>query len=317
MKMKYNMMTLAAILMAAACSDEEYGMGPEPSADNVGAFFASSNTANHILTPEEFAAKREFSVEVRRTDTEEAVTVPVIVDYKDDAITVSPEVVFPKGSSTSTIVLSASADLEVGHTASFSVHLADDYVNPYAKNDGTPQFSGSILVARWMKIVEDAYFYDYSKTGVIPTGTSDIYILEGNNRFYMDNFLGMGIKLGFSINNSSFKYADRETWKGGMVVSDHVYKEVGDGYTYIYPQDDNGNYLSWTANGKTVSYLCMSESYDYGSYVETPPIDLRAKEGASYSGYWQCYALYEDGSYSSWTYLYLTWDESNIVNIEQ
>lgn len=313
MKIRHYMM-LAVAVAVAACGEDEYGMGPEPSEGNVGAYFTSSNTANHILTPEEFAVTREFTIDVARTDTDEAVTVPVIVDYKDDAITVPSEVAFAKGSGTATLILSVSQDLEVGHTASFSLHLADEYVDYYAKTDGTPLFSGSFLVARWLKIVEDANVCDYGGVGVIPTCTSDIYILEGNNRFYIDNFLGMGVKLGFTLSNSSFSYKDRATWKGSIVVSDHVYKEVGDGYTYIYPQDDNENFLSWKSGDKTISYLCMSESYDYGSYVETPPIDLRAS--GSYYGYWQCYALYEDGSYSSWTYLYMYWDQSNIVNIE-
>ena len=54
----------------AACSDDDnYEWANQVSEDNPGVYFASSNKASELLTPDEYANHQTFSITLKRANT--------------------------------------------------------------------------------------------------------------------------------------------------------------------------------------------------------------------------------------------------------
>ena len=79
---------LAAGLCTAAvsCSEDNYEKGPEIPEGCISAYFASANEANILMTPVEYAKSNTLKLTVNREVSDEAASVPVIVEYKADEI---------------------------------------------------------------------------------------------------------------------------------------------------------------------------------------------------------------------------------------
>lgn len=210
-----------AITAFTACSDDDdYQPAQKVAEDNMGAYFAAANAASEVLTPEEYAARPKVDLKVKRQNPKGDVSIPVVVDKADAVFKVPAAVEFKDGESEATLSV-ACPGLQALQSYQFSIHLDEAATNPYVKVDGSPVFSYTVMVARWVKVVENATFMYQSD--IFPSVKSDIYQLEGQNKFYIENYLGSGINLGFYIipqdangtwTASAFSASDRSTWKG-------------------------------------------------------------------------------------------------------
>lgn len=318
----YMLLVGMAITAFTACSDDDdYQPAQKVAEDNMGAYFAAANAASEVLTPEEYAARPKVDLKVKRQNTKGDVSIPVVVDKADAVFRVPATVEFKDGESEATLSV-ACPGLQALQSYQFTIHLDEAATNPYVKVDGSPVFNYTVMVARWVKVVENATFMYQSD--IFPSVKSDIYQLEGQNKFYIENYLGSGINLGFYIipqdangtwTASAFSASDRSTWKGIFMPADHYMNDPDGGtYWYLMKDADNNEYASWTPEGadKGISYINFyldTTSDDYAS------IDMSGST-TSYAGFQTPYIYYSDGNESGYTYIYMYWDSTNIPAAE-
>lgn len=313
----YTLLVLMVATAFTACSDDDnYEWANKVPDDNPGAYFAASNKASEILTPDEYANHQKFDLTVKRTNSKGSLSVPIIVDQADPAFTIPASAEFKDGE-TETLVEIQCPNLETKKTYKFKIHLADDMTNPYVQTDGSPKFNYDVLVARWVKVVEQAQFqWGSSEFG---STKSDIYWLEGQNRFKIENWLSSGIDLQYCIvaqdKEDESKYSldyfdadDRSTWHGAFKPYDHSLMDPdGDSFWYLMNDPDTEDYAAWYPDGENsrgISYVNFwydITSEDYGS------IDMRGSS-SSFAMYLIPYIYYTDGNQSGYTYLYGYWN---------
>ncbi len=299
-------------LLAVSCDKGDgYVQGPETPDGCIAAYFKSSNESSIILTPEEYAQSDVLTLEVERAVSDASVSVPVEIVQKSDRIEIPSSVEFRAGEATSTIDIKLN-NLEEKVDYTFTIKLADEYVDHYTVRDGSDVFKGSVLIAKWEKVVEDGTFYFENE--YFPTTYSDIYHLEGFNKFYIENFLGSGIDLGFSIKSYDestgafvpFSDTDKKTWAGKMEPLDHAMDDP-DGYTYWWLMNDVSaqDYASWTPEGWSVGidYINFYDSDDTTYNF----IDLNGST-TSTTGYLCSYTYLSDNNNPGYLYVYMYWD---------
>ncbi len=299
-------------ISAQSCKEDSYQPGPETAAGSVSAYFTSSNEANVIITPEEYAVSDILTLTVKRKIADEAVSVPVIVTYKDDALEIPSEVKFGAGEAESSLEIKMN-NLEKKKTYAYSIRLGDDYADHYSVLDGSDVFTGTVLVTRWLKVVEDGVFY-YSGN-VFPYVYSDIWWLDGQDRFYIGNFLGSGIDLGFRIKHydktgkNTFSPSDTTTWNGVFEPTDHYLNGANGSYSGWWLMSDvtNEDYAYWTPEGSTLG-IDYIHFYNADGYAE---IYLAGKKeddkGWEYGGWLTPYIYYSDSS-DGWSSLSFWWE---------
>lgn len=296
------MSAVVLTISAISCKEDSYKPGPETADGTISAYFTSDNEANLLITPEEYAECKTITLNVHRKLADESVSIPVIVTYKDDKFDIPSAVNFDAGDADTTLVITMNA-LEEKKEYAYSIRLDDKFVDHYTMNDGSDVFTGSVMIAKWIKVVEDAAFY-YSDR-VFETTYSDIFWLDGQNKFYIENFLGSEINLGFRIKHydkngkEAFSASDTTTWNGIFEPTDHFYNDP-DGYPYWWFMSDVTNevYASWTPEGATVgiNYINFYRD-DENSYAM---IYLAGKkeddEDWTYGGWLTPYIYFSDGA---------------------
>lgn len=135
---KYILFTAAAglCLTLASCSEDKYEPGPEPANDCMEAYFLSSNSSEYILGSE----STSVTLEVGRLKADNAASIPVIVEAKDEAFKVPSTVEFQAGEATAELTVTFEG-IEIQKEKKFTIRLADEYVNPYTVHDGSDVFS--------------------------------------------------------------------------------------------------------------------------------------------------------------------------------
>ncbi len=261
----------ALLLAAASCSkDTGYAPGPETPDGCIAAYFSASNESSIIISPEDYAASNVITLEVAREVSDASVSVPIEVLYKSSEIEIPATVEFLSGESRATVDIRLNGLQEKVEYA-FSIKLADGYADHYTALDGSDVFNGSVLIARWTKVVEDATFYFINE--YFPTTYSDIYHLDGFNRFYIDDFLGSGIDLGFSIKSYDeangtfipFSATDKKTWTGKFEPLDHYLNDPdGSSWWWLMSDVTNYAYACWKPEGFN-SYINYINFYDSDS----------------------------------------------------
>ena len=243
---KYILFTASAglCLTLASCSEDKYEPGPEPANDCMEAYFLSSNSSEYILGSE----STSVTLEVGRLKADNAASIPVIVEAKDEAFKVPSTVEFQAGEATAELTVTFEG-IEIQKEKKFTIRLADEYVNPYTVHDGSDVFSATVLVSSWKKVVSNAQFWFSS---ILKVSTfSDIYWLEGLNRFRIENFLGTGIDLSYTILNPDFKADDLNTWQGEFSPLDYYAEEPSDdGLKYWSLRDADGNWFDGLLKGR-------------------------------------------------------------------
>lgn len=311
-----------AVVCFSACNsdDDNYQPAEKVAADNLGAYFASSNEADAIITPEEYASHPTVDLVVKRKNKKGAATIDVTVDQADPEFEIPSNVDFKDGDSTAILSVGCK-NMEQNKNYKLSIHLQESATNPYEKVDGSYKFNYSLLIARWVKVVEQGRFS--CSDSRLPQVYSDIYQLEGQNKFRIENFLGSGLDLSFYIipqdkggtwTASAFSATDRTTWSGIFMPLDH-YLNDPDGYDYWWLMGDGeSDYASWTPVGSDlgVSYVNFYKDTTSDNYAS---IDMNGST-TTYAGFLIPYIYFSDGSESGYQYIYMNWDSTNIPTNE-
>lgn len=257
----YAAIAATLLLGFASCSDsDDYEPGKPTAEGSVGAYFAADNTTDQVLT----ADNTSFTLTVSRQNTADAVTVPIVVEYADtSAIQIPSSVSFEAGQSTAEITVQCDG-LTLKKQYGFGIAIGDEAADHYAVQDGTATFEGSVIISEWVKLHKVKFYY--SGTEGLPTTYSDLYQLDGVNKFYVTDFLGSGTDLYFTVDGTSFTLDDLATSSGELVpysgaetVDYSSYKE-----NYLLTSASDG--YSWTASGVGYSYFMWYGGYDYNTY---------------------------------------------------
>ncbi len=311
---------VGALALGSCSTSDDYERAPQVAEGVISAYFPNSNEASTVISPDQYAEAPADTIVVSRKSTAGAATVPVIVDYADSVFDIPSQVEFKDGESEATLVVKY-LNMEKYKEYKYSMHLDEAYTNPYTIVDGSTVFNYSVMISTWEKVVDGMQVYFDEE--VVPTTTSDVYHLEGVNRFYIENFLGSGVNLTFKIipsdengnfSEDNFDASDMSTWTGSIVPESNYYQEYDSDYDYYYwwlLTDDN-DYAAWTIDGYAhgglsgINFMKDESSDNYGS------IDMNGVSGTS-AGFLYSYIYYTDETNSGgWVSVYLYIDPSDI-----
>lgn len=309
---------VAAWPILSSCSDDDnYSPGPEVGADNPNVYFPASDNETIYLYPEDVAASQgsamTTAVKLQRDDTNGAITVPIVADILSEGVTLPESVTFNDGDSLAYLNVSY-VNPEKGVSATF--HIGDGYANPYVMNDGSMYKRLTIAVLEKVCDVNYSSNTQWSLTNnsYFSEVTSEIYHCMGQNRFIWKNFIGSDIDVTFEVkldDGVTFDNDSIQKNQGEINFLDHVNDYYG--YGYVFLMDDNGDWPSWTPEGKdvTVSYFYMYDYHytAYSGYSGYNLIDFKARTDDWYSGYFGNGLSIDDGASwgrdgSGYTYFY-------------
>lgn len=260
-----------ALTLTSCSDDDNYTPGAPTAEGSVGAYFDNSNSCNFILTPED----ESIEISISRNDTVNAVVVPITLVSEDTtAIKVPKSISFEAGEKTQTLTIETK-NLTKKKQYGFKLAIGESAADHYAIQDGGTTFSGTVVVSQWKKVKENVNFYYYGKDK-LPSTYSDMYQLDGVNQFYFTDFLGTGVSMQFSIDDThstagKFDPDNESTWQGEIVpvtgqgVASFDYST----YKMHYPwhsAEDGSDVYNWSVGNVTFNYLFWYGGYSYYPY---------------------------------------------------
>lgn len=271
----YIVAAAIALCFASCGSDDEYTPGPQTPSNSIKAYFDADNTYSWTLSPED---EKSLTITLSRQNTDDAAEVPLHVEAVDTAAIVIPSTVsFAAGEATASIVVKCEG-LTPKKSYGFTIAIDDAAADHYGIQDGATRYVGSVIVSTWVKL-KDVKFYYYQTEGM-PTTYSELYQLDGVNKFYLTDFLGSGTDLYFTVNGSSFALPDNDSADGAMptgngeLVPDegNVYTEDYTSYKlytlYLGTNAAGDDVWGWTKDGVTYkAFYWYGGSSDY-SYID-------------------------------------------------
>ena len=153
----FYMAVIGLGLGLSSCSDDEYQRGEEPVPYNMTAYFSANNKAEYIFTPEDVAESSTLQLEVKRLQSDDAASIPVIVVDKDDIFKITATVEFEAGESTATLNVEY-AGIEEKKLCKFSIRLDENFIDPYKKVEGSDVYAASVFVSNWRQISNNVQF---------------------------------------------------------------------------------------------------------------------------------------------------------------
>lgn len=305
-------MTFATLIVPftlASCSDDDdYTPAKEVAEDCPNVYFSSENSNLHIIDLDDEGAG-SISLTMKRDNTDEAITVPVIVDFNIGNFVIPENVSFAAGESDATLEITYPVYV-VG--MNFNIHLPEEYINPYKEKEGSYDFN--LTVTKPYKLCDVTY--SQASDGVSGrfagvTG-SEIYAYKGLNKFTWINFMGSGIDMPFTVDISNtsgaeFDVNDITKLKGDFVPTDYYYMDSY-GYAFVNPGGSE-NLVTWTPEGSseeiTYFYYYFYQGGHY-SYIDFAPAGDSDDENYGY-GYF--YSPYINSDYENTIYFYLNYVE--------
>lgn len=249
--------TMVASAFTACSSDDDFHPGEPAPKGTVGAFFDKSNITDFSYEKE---LPDSIVLKLNRVDSTATKTVKLSVECDTSAISIPDSVVFVKGELQTNLVIKIDPRLYTFRNYNFTIAIDSAEVSPYAA--GLSTFTGSVFYGNpWNVIAEDAAFY-FGASSSLPTMYSEICQYKNENRFRINNFLGSGTDLEFTLTgdfdgSDINKYAGHFAWN-----TDQVYNINDDGFDYIYATDENGDYsYGWNVDG------CASGVRKFGAYM--------------------------------------------------
>ena len=206
--------------------------------------------------------------------------------------------------------------MEMLHTYTLIIHVDEAYTNPYVATDGMASFKYEASLIRWVKLTEGVFKWNQ---GEFADTRSEIYWLEGKNRFRINNFLNSGINWEFSIlaadpmdasmhDAAHFNPHDRSTWHGIPSPYNHWAADPAGKTCWFLMQDaDNGIYAQWYPDGEEFVGIDFVNFWYDTSDEWWGNVDMRG------SATEPCFKLipfvyYTDETDSGYTDLYGYWD---------
>lgn len=263
-----GMMGVCLAFTLASCGDDDNYSPGKPTAEGaVCAYFNSDNTSDFILEPEDSV----IELSVSRKDTTVASAIPLKVVYRDTvAISVPDTVYFDKGVSTQTITIGVKG-LEAKKKYNFRIAIDEESADHYSVQDGTTVFNGSVVMSQWTMLKDNMTFY-YIDLNKLPDVASEMYQLEGVNKFYITNFMGSGNSMYFTIKGTNVNPNKPSSWNGEIVPIEGMGAAVFDYTTYklnyvVAGYDDEGYYIyDYSYGGVDINYMDWYGGYGYGAY---------------------------------------------------
>lgn len=290
-------MALAVVLCLTACDDKndsDYVAGTPTPANSMQVYFDASNAADFITAPGE---GKEVEIYVSREKDTEAAEVPVICKNAAPELTIPQSVKFEAGQKTATLTIGF-GQLEENKRYDFSLAIGDEYADHYAKLNGSSTYSGYVMEASW-----DVYVPSIKMTwtvgGTQQTWERSIERLGNTDRYRIKDFVGSGLDMIFTVGGDASGMAGYSKMIPYTNYADYSDDSVNGFYLYDSAKDE---YPSWTVGSKTVSTLCIMNSYiGSGDYTY---ISFEKGYGC-FGTYW---ADYTDGTSDSYNYIEFEFD---------
>lgn len=258
-----SLFVAATALAFAACgSDDDFQPGEPAPAGTAGAFFDKGNATDYSFVEE---LPDSIVLTLNRVDSTVTKTVRLTVESDTSAISIPDSVVFAKGELQTGLVIKIDPGLYTFRNYDFTITIDSAEVSPYAA--GVSTFTGSVFYGNpWNVIAKDAKFY-FDTSSPLPTMYSDICQYKNENRFRINNFMGSGTNLEFTL-TGDFDGSDINTYAGEFAWNaDQVYHD-DNGYDYIYATDENGEYTyDWTIDGCDVGINAFAGYMGQWSYI--------------------------------------------------
>ncbi len=296
MKFKiFNILAIAALMPFAACSDkDDWTPGPVDDATGVMAYFPAPATTYYEFNSNDDAADMNIRVTVNRLITDEAISIPLILNCDYEGVTLSGNAVFAAGQE-STYVTLACGGLPTGKEATVTLALPEDQV--YTYGEGMTSTGYTVIKANWVEISDNvSYLYtDYSYNKIYPNTSAHMYHLEGTNRFMLTDFFGSGLDVRFEctspdsqqfspLNNAD--YDDDESDYNGW---------------YLY-DEENQTYPEWVPGGlsgyPSIEYIEFYDSTDYSGMT------MIYNSETLYGYMWLVAAVIFSDNPDTWKYVY-------------
>lgn len=230
--------------LTTACSDnDDYAPG-EPAAEGCQQVYFSKDNQSETTLAASSKEPRSVTLTVLRKESSSAVTVPVNTLSKSEGMEIPESVSFAAGQAAAELEISIPADAQTGDSYSYHIELAGEHVNPYAEQEGSIQFFGTIKVA----VLIEATCY----LANIPDNTFKLVLEKtGENEYKIDNFLESGYYLSLSV--------DQET--GNLTASSNYGYQYGD-YWYLY-DTNTASYLPFYTVVSYIVALYNAAGYSY------------------------------------------------------
>lgn len=259
-----SLFVAATALVFTACgSDDDFHPGELAPAGTAGAFFDKDNTTDFSFAGE---LPDSIVITLNRVDSTVTKTIRLTVECDTSAISIPDSVVFAKGELQTGLVIKIDEGLYLDRNYSFTITIDPSEVSPYAA--GLPTFTGSVFFGDpWKVIIEGAAFY-FGTSSLLPTMYSDICQYKSDNRFRINNFLGSGTDLEFTL-TGDFDGSDINKYSGEFAWNtDQVYHDDDSNFDYIFATDENGEYTySWNIDGCDVGINCFAAYMGGWSYI--------------------------------------------------
>lgn len=201
---KYMYCTLLcfSVALLAGCNDDpEYTPGPQADNNSVSAYFPNDGEYKKEFMMNEEAY--EFTVTVAREKTDKAVTIPIRVLKKDDALSISESVTFNAGEGTAELNIKYNATAPEAGSYTYELQIDDIYTNPYSMVNGYPLAKGQMEIIDYETIALNVKFtpgkYSGSNKPPFLPFYGDILWSKALEMYTIRNFLNSGYDFNFLL----------------------------------------------------------------------------------------------------------------------
>jgi len=232
-----------------SCSDDEYSPGEPSDPNSIAAFFPSSNPDLFLL---KITDNYEVKIKISRLKTDKAVTVPLKVLKKDEALQIPASAEFPAGEAESEITITFPSAEPGNHYFSLLIE-GKEFVDQYAIVDGFSQFDCTVNIEKWDVFASDVIF---QFADFFEPQKADILKQEGVNRYKIVNYLSTGHDFIFSVGSamniipeggrlsgSYWYFSSGKTPASPTPISGHEGKTITDFFIYI-PANANFSFMN-------------------------------------------------------------------------
>lgn len=294
----YHILAAALILPFAGCSDsEEWTPGPEDTESGTRAYIVKPDKTSFIFDLDDPDAKPVVDVTVRRLITDEAITIPLVLESESEGITLNGTADFAAGQAETTVSVDYSGISE-SEWITFTLSIPDDQY--YTYGIGLPSLRYSVIRSRWVECADKVTYsyWNLSDKKIYPNTYGQMLQLQGTFQFKMTDFFGSDLEMEFicdSAKESKFLpliNADYESANDKDYNSWYLYDEA----TQTWPTWTPGNVSGVPA----IDYLWV---YGYSEDEATKDVDLYSSitmvsDKTSLYGYLylNSYINFDDGS---------------------
>lgn len=291
MKLLYkSLLTVSALLTLGACSSDDAWLPGDADVPTMGVFFKGLDKYNVTVEADD---SHVFTGQVERLDATEEATVPLKVVSCPEGVLVPESVYFAAGETSATITIDVT-DMAPKTSGTVTLEIDPAYASMYGA--GSSVLSMNIeITGGWVLLADDLkleYYY-----GKYPDETTELYALEGSNRFKIPNFMNSGIDFVFTVSSTTYSYPYIIPYTN-YVYSESEYDIEDEGW-YLYDTANASYPANWTPVGgtKELEFITIYtfDGEDYASWIGV-------NKGL---GELTCYFDYADGT-GAWEYIELT-----------